>query len=293
MNTRMIGDVAVSRVEEMCGPGFRPDALLPAFQRDAIAEHADWLMPNHYHEGLDRLVASVHSWVIKTEHHTILVDTCIGNHKERPAMERWHHLDLPFLERLAEAGVQPEEVDFVMCTHLHVDHVGWNTRLDNGRWVPTFPNAKYVFARNEFEHWNQTTDEEAARIGDANMLAFNDSVLPVVEAGLAEMVDGDHQLGDRLLIEPAPGHTPGSCTLKLSSNGTEALFIGDIMHHALQVYYPHWNSCFCVDPEMSHATRRRILEESADRDRLLMPAHFGAPHAGRVVGKGDGFALAF
>ncbi len=294
MTTMMIGDVAVTRVEEMCGPGFRPHDLLPDLQREALEEHGHWLKPDHYHEGLDRFVASVHSWVIKTDHHTILVDTCIGNDKERPAMERWHRLQLPFLDRLAEAGVQPEKVDIVMCTHLHVDHVGWNTKLENGRWVPTFPNAKYVFARQEYDHWVKTADdEEAARIGNANALAFNDSVLPVVEAGLAEMVDGAHALEDRLTIDPAPGHTPGSCTLTLAADDQEALFTGDIMHHALQVYYPEWNSCFCIDQEMARATRRRILAESADRPRLLLPAHFGAPHAGRVVSKGDRFAMEF
>ena len=242
-------------------------------------------MPNHYHEGLDRLVASVHSWVIKTEHYTILVDTCIGNHKERPAMERWHHLDLPFLERLAEAGVQPEEVDYVMCTHLHVDHVGWNTRLLDGRWVPTFPNARYLFHRTEFDHWEKNGDYVVEGPGASDGF-YEDSVLPVVEAGQAVFVADGHTIDDRLTVESWPGHSPGHVCLRLKAGGREAVFAGDLLHHPVQCRHPEWNSRFCWDPALSAGSRRRFVERHAETSAIVLAAHFATPVAGRIAAPG-------
>jgi len=291
MQTRTIGDITVTRVEEILGPGFLPTELYPDFQPDVLERHGDWLLPNHYHQRSGRLIGSVHSWVVRTAHHTILVDTCIGNDKTRNGFPSWSNRQGPFLERLAEAGVAPEAVDFVLCTHLHVDHVGWNTRLLDGRWVPTFPKAKYLFARREYEHWLATEGRQAdQRASDGS---FGDSVLPVMEAGQAVLVEGDHAVDDGLVLAPAPGHTPGHVTLKLASRDREGLFTGDIMHHPLQVYYPDWNSRFCTDPVQARQTRRQVLEFCADRRALMLPAHFGLPHAGRVSRQGNAFAFAF
>ncbi len=287
----MIGDVPITRIEEMCGPFFPPDVMLPALESGALEEHDSWLTPNYYDSNAGCLVVSIHSWVIKTPHHTILVDTCVGNDKERKAFADFAHLDLPYLQTLREAGVHPEEVDIVMCTHLHVDHVGWNTRLRDGRWVPTFPNAKYIFSKQEHDFWAAITPEESEAGGLDAALVYADSILPVVEAGQSEMVEGVHAIDDQLLIEPAPGHTPGSCTLKLTSNGQTALFAGDTMHHPLQVYYPDVNSCFCLDPEAARSTRRHILEECASQPQLLLPAHFAPPSCFKVVDNGGGYAL--
>lgn len=285
-----IGATTIDRVEEAHGPAFPPKMLLPDWDPEILKEHGDWLLPRHYHARTDRFITSLHSWVIRTKHHTILVDTCAGNHKNRPHSPLFHMKDTPYLERLKAAGVNPEEVDYVLCTHLHIDHVGWNTRLENGRWVPTFPNAKYVFSKIDRDYWdpakNPTLDEEERQI-------FVDSVHPVIAAGQDRLVESGDRLGDNLSIEAAPGHTPGSIVLRLSEGGEEGFFTGDVMHHPIQVYRPRWSSNFCADPVQSADTRERVLGQCADCNGLMLPAHFGAPHAGRVRRKGDGFFFAF
>ncbi|MEI2735875.1 MAG: MBL fold metallo-hydrolase [Rhodoblastus sp.] len=188
-----IGQTIIDRVEEAHGPAFPPSFLLPDWDPEILKEHGDWLLPRHYHTRSDRFITSLHSWVVRTKHHTILVDTCAGNHKNRPHSPLFHMKDTPYLDRLKAAGVAPEEVDFVMCTHLHIDHVGWNTKLDNGRWVPTFPNAKYVFSQIERDYWDPQTnpalDEEARMI-------FEDSVHPVIASGQDHLVADGDRLGD-------------------------------------------------------------------------------------------------
>ena len=287
-------DCTIHRVEERLEPAVPPALLLPGLDPALLDEHAGWLVPHHRDAASGLLVIGIHSWLIRTPRHTILVDACAGNDKERlrPETAEFHRQHTPWLKRLAACGVRPEQVDYVMCTHLHVDHVGWNTRLADGRWVPTFPNAKYLFSRRDYAHW-----DPAARAGlppHPNDGVFEDSVLPVVAAGLVEWVgDEAHSPVDGLRVEPAPGHTPGHCVLHLDAGGRHALFSGDTMHHALQVYAPDLNSAFCEDPGMSRATRRRLLEGVCDRDVLLFPAHFGHPHAGRVVSRGGSFAFRF
>ncbi|MBT6910971.1 MAG: MBL fold metallo-hydrolase, partial [Rhodospirillaceae bacterium] len=228
---------------------------------------------------------NMHSWVVEHNGLTVLIDTCVGNDKDRMPAENWTNNQGPYLERLAEAGFQPEDIDMVMCTHLHVDHVGWNTKLLDGRWVPTFPNAKYLFSRADFEHYQAHAEE------DMDRLSFVDSVLPIVEHGLAEMTEGDHLLAEGLLLEPAPGHTPGHITLKLESGADAAIFTGDILHHPLQVYHPEWNSRFCILPDEARTSRRRVLDFCADRGALLMPAHFGAPHCCHIDRAGEAYSL--
>ena len=178
---RRIGEASVVRVDEMRGPSFKATTLFPDFRQEVFDEHAHWLVPNYFDPGKGTVVMSLHSWVIRTPRHTILVDTCVGNDKDRLPAERWHRQNNPYLERLRAAGIRPEEVDVVLCTHLHPDHVGWNTKLEDGRWAPTFPNARYLFSRTEYEHFQGL----ARNTEDSNMdrLCFNDSVLPVVEAG--------------------------------------------------------------------------------------------------------------
>jgi glyoxylase-like metal-dependent hydrolase (beta-lactamase superfamily II) len=288
--TRAIGDITATRIEEQLGPGFDPALMFPDFDPAVIDEHRHWLVPHHYDEGAGRFISSIHSWLLRVGGQNILIDTCSGNHKERPGFDRFHMLDTPWLDRLADAGVAPEEIDMVLCTHLHVDHAGWNTRLEDGRWVPTFPNAKYVFSHTDHAFW-----EERFKSGevDVNSRTYQDSVLPVVAAGQAMMIDGEHDLAAGLLVEPAPGHTPGHVLLKAESGGDRALFSGDIMHQAIQVYYPDWNSMFCELPDEARATRRRVLEHCAETGALLMPAHFGYPHVARIGRAGDGFTADF
>ena len=194
---------------------------------------------------------------------------------------------LPYLADLAAAGVQPEEVDFVLCTHLHVDHVGWNTKLLNGRWVPTFPNAKYIFARKEYEFWEKRhVDGTEGPVPNV----YDDSVLPVMEAGQAVLVDMDHQIDDGLWFEPAPGHTAGNVVLNLQSQGENAVLSGDVMHHPIQLVCPEWSSRACEDRVQSAATRRALIERYADTDTLIAPAHFASPTMVYIISKGDAFA---
>ncbi len=293
MFQHQIGTASAHQLEEMVistrgGPG----VFLPNYDPDFARQHMDWLAPSFFDPVNDKLILSFHSWLLRTRHHTIVVDTCIGNHKERPNFPPMHRLDKPWMSNLLATGVDPAEVDYVMCTHLHADHCGWNTRLENGRWVPTFPNAKYVFSRAEYESADPRNKPEGTG-HDHNNRAFLDSVLPIMEAKQAELVEGVHAIGDDLLIEPAPGHTPGHITLRLKSGGREALFTGDVLHHPLQVYRPDWSSSACLAPDKSAITRRRILQENTDRDVTFFPCHFNAPYIGRVVSRQDAFAFDF
>ena len=280
-----IGNAVVSRVEEQCGLGFFPEMLFPDWSGEALEKHRDWMVPTYFDELENRFIASIHTWVIKTRHHTILVDTCAGNDKERPLIERFHRRNLPYLENLMAAGVRPEDVDYVLCTHLHADHCGWNTRLMDGRWVPTFPNAKYVFSRAEYEHWSGPAGKEGF-----NVNVYEDSVLPIIEAGQAEIVESDHALGDNLVFHPTPGHCAGHMAIRLIDAGDEAVFSGDTMHQPIQIYEPHWNSAFCEDAELARASRRWVLEHCSSTDALLLPAHFAGTFAGHVRRKGDAFS---
>jgi glyoxylase-like metal-dependent hydrolase (beta-lactamase superfamily II) len=229
------------------------------------------------------IIASMHSWLIRTPDHIILLDTCVGNDKERDGAKLFHQKSFPYLAALAAAGVRPEEVDFVLCTHLHVDHVGWNTRLVDGRWTPTFPNARYVFSKAENERWRPAPSSPA----------YADSVLPVIEAGLVDLVDGDHAIGDQLLIQPAPGHTPGHISLRLLDGGERGLFTGDSMHSAIQGAFPDWNSAFCEQLDQAIATRRRLLEYCCETGATLLPQHFGWPFVAKVKPAGDSFRFDF
>ena len=289
MKTLHFGDVTVDRLMEMEAPGFYPSFFMPDATEAAIAAQSDWLLPHFLHAESGRMIQSVHAYVIRTAHHTILVDTCIGNAKPRASTPPWNNLQTPWLDDLAAMGVAPEDVDFVMCTHLHVDHVGWNTRLLDGRWVPTFPNAKYLFEKTEYEHWANDPDGGADGVGGpgSNDGCFQDSVLPVMAAGQAVLVDGDHALDDQMWLDPTPGHSPGHVCMNLAAGGRNAVFSGDLLHHAVQVAHPEWNSRFCWNPELSRASRKKFVQDKADTDTLILAAHFPSPTAGRIVDNGD------
>lgn len=293
MKRHRIGGFTAARVVEIEPPLATPAQMFPDFDPEIFRAHAGWLTERDAYDPVtDMLKLSIHSWVLRTKHHTIVIDTCCGNDRERPKFPIAHHLDTPYLDNLRAAGVDPDKVDFVCCTHLHVDHVGWNTRLENGRWVPTFRNARYLFSKADYDHWDKMNRADPAK--PANYGAFDDGVLPVVSAGLATFVDGArHELEDDVAIEPAPGHTPGSVMLAARSEGAEALFIGDAMHHPLQIVLPDWSSRFCVDRAQAARTRRAILERCVENRSLLAPAHFKAPHACRVHRDGAAYRAEF
>ena len=284
-----IGAVQVARVEEYLGLGFAPKMLFPAFQPEMVAPLASWLVPRYYDPAQDRLRTSIHSWVVRTAWHTILIDTCVGNSKERPQIPRFHRLDTQWLDHLREAGVRPEDVDFVMCTHLHADHVGWNTHLVDGRWKPTFPNARYIFGREEFARWDSRLAGYDHRHVNDNV--FEDSILPVAESGRMVLVDDGYTIDGALTVEPAPGHTRGHVRIRLRSQGQEALFSGDIAHHPLQVYHPELYTPFDDDPAQGIATRLRLLEDCVARSAVLFPTHFAEPHMCRIRGTGNGYSI--
>ena len=282
-----LGELEIHRAIESEVPIFDTFTFFPDATREVVEANKDWLMPRYIDPKTIEVILCIQSYVIRTSHHTILVDTCVGNHKSRPARPSWHMQNSPFIEELASVGVQPEEVDFVLCTHLHVDHVGWNTKLLDGRWVPTFPNAKYIFSRNEFELW-------AARYEKGETvpvpLVYEDSVLPIVEASQAIIVEDTHQIDDGMWLEPAPGHTPGHVMLNLKSGEETALMSGDVIHHPLQLIRPEWSSRACEDPHLSAVSRTKMLERVADTNTLLCPAHFGSPTMGHVISHAtDGF----
>lgn len=272
-----VGDVRISRVVEMAGPV--PGTFLFAdATAERVAETPAWLRP-HFVDARQRLLSSVHAFVIESDGRRIVVDTCVGNDKVRPNAA-WNQRRGSFVADLTAAGFHPDTIDTVLCTHLHVDHVGWNTTLVDGRWVPTFPRARYLFARTEWEHWR---NDPVQRDGDI----VGDSVQPIVDAGLADLVEPTHALTAEVRLEPTPGHTPGHVSVHVTSQGAEAVITGDLMHHPVQCARPDWGSNFDVDASAARATRRAFFARYADRPVLILGTHFATPTAGHLHRDGD------
>ena len=258
------------------------EAFMEATDED-VAAHRGWLEPKALCPRTGKLILAIQSYLVRTSRHTILIDTCIGCDKSNEWFAPWHQrTDTSWLTRLVAAGVQPEAIDYVFCTHLHGDHCGWNTRLVDGRWVPTFPNAKYVLAREELAQFEANPNE-----------AYRESVLPIVEAGQVVLVDTDYGLDDEVWLEPTVGHTPGHVAVGLASSGHRAVMCGDLIHSPLQCVYPQWRYWADNEPELAKKTRRNFLETSAASDRLVMTAHFPSPSIGHVVEDGDHFGFEF
>ena len=285
MSTLAIGTFTIGRVTELEFPAFPALEFLPA-ATPAMLEQARRELPGRLSAD-GKLIMSFHAFVLKTGRHTILVDTCCN--KSRPGREQFDHGKRDFLAGLAALGIKPEAVTHVMCTHLHWDHVGWNTRLVDGQWVPTFPNAKYVMSRTDHDFW----EAEAKRPGTEafKVNTYNDSVLPIVEAKKAEFVTGEHGMCGCLTLKPAPGHTPGQIRVDLDSRGKRAIFAGDALHNPVQVPLWKWNSCFCEDLDMARKSRHTLLADCVEQGALLMPAHFAPPHAAYIKDKGERFEL--
>lgn len=288
----VLGDVSITRIVEFHGSvGIAPADFFPEAPEQAWREHGHWLEPDFVDSAADVCVNAVQTWLLRSEGATILVDTGIGDDKERPYAPIWSRRRTGFLDELAEAGVQPQDVDVVVNTHLHVDHVGWNTRLEDRTWVPTFPNATYLLPRRDFDFWNPENGHPS-KVGRGNQNVFEDSVAPVYEAGQALLWDDGHTIDGNLRLELAAGHTPGSSVLALASGADRALFVGDLLHTPLQFVSPDTNSCFCEDPAEARATRRRLLGRASDTNALVLPAHLGASGGAEVVRDGDAFAIA-
>ena len=273
-----VGAALITRIVEIEGssPGtFFFDEGTP----ERLLQHA-WLKP-HFLTDDGRTIGAIHAFVVESEGKMIVVDTCVGNDKQRP-VKNWHMRQGRFLEDFAEAGFLRDGIDTVLCTHLHVDHVGWNTMRIEDRWMPTFPNARYLVGRKEWEHWSASPEGPNRDVQD-------DSVRPIFEAGLADLVETDHRVTPEVRLEPTPGHTPGHVSVRIVSRGEEAVITGDLMHHPVQCAEPEWASRFDVDAEAARRTRRQFLEKHADRPVLVLGTHFATPTAGRIVRDGAVF----
>ena len=274
-----IGRVKISRVVEMEVTG-GSRFILPDATRDACRGYR-WMFP-HFMDDAGNLVMSIHALVVDTGARRIVVDTCIGNDKDRD-IPTWSHLQTSFLADLEAAGYSRESIDTVLCTHLHVDHVGWNTMLVDGEWVPTFPNARYLVGETEWRYWD-------AR--DATTQVLVDSVRPVIDAGLVDFVPVDHRVCDEVWLEPTPGHTPGHVSVRISSGDAEALITGDCIHHPCQMTRTDWCSSADTDQAQGLETRESLLERMVDTDVLVIGTHFATPTAGHVKRReGGGYWL--
>ena len=288
-----LGPYEVHRVEELILPYAGYADLIPDMPAELLDEHRDVLTAQQLQAETGRIVLSFHSWLIRTRHHWILIDTCIGNHKiyERKELAAFSQLDTAYLNRLHGAGAAPEDIDYVFCTHLHFDHCGWNTSMVDGRWQPTFPNARYLCHQKELEHWSDAQDDDYDM--GPNSGVFDANVQPLIDAGLLEGVEDGYEIEDGVRLRLAAGHTPGHSVLELGKEGSHGLFSGDLIHAVMQVYGPQYTTVFCNDGEAAAVTRRETLERIADRSTLLFPAHFGHPHYGRVESTASGFRFSF
>lgn len=264
-----IGDVKITMVREM-HTGVPLEGLFPDGDRAVLDANVDWLKP-HFLNDDGTLPLSIHALVLESQGKVIVVDTCVGS-RPVPGYDNMSNLQLTFLDDLAAAGYPADDVDIVLCTHLHFDHVGWNTRLVDGKWVPTFPNARYLFGRVEYEHWD--TGAAGAAV------TFADAVRPVVEAGLADLVEMDHRITDEIWLEPTPGHSPGHVSVRISSRGTDAVITGDMVHHPVQFAAPHWAMSSDGDPVKASETRTAFRGEVANSGMRVFGTHFGGPSTG-------------
>ena len=297
MHSFKLGEVEVTKVVEWQGEIAPARSIVPDSPPGIWQDNRSWLAPDHWRPENDTYHGAVQTWILRSEGKVILVDTGVGNDRHRPQIPIFDHLDTGFLDSLAEAGVRPEDVDVVVNTHIHYDHVGWNTRLRDGEWAPTFPNATYLIPRPDHEYFDPRNahrrpaarDEEEQRRRDGSPVLYADSITPV--SGQTVLWDNGYRIDGNLGLEPAPGHTPGSSVVRLVSGSDRAVFVGDILHSPVQILEPGYNSCFCEDPAQAAATRRGVLERAADTKELVVPAHFAGPGAAEVRRDGSRFAI--
>jgi glyoxylase-like metal-dependent hydrolase (beta-lactamase superfamily II) len=276
-----IGDVTVTKIVELEVAG-KATWILPELTAENLATVA-WCRP-HFATDDGKVVMSVHALVVESQGRRIMVDTCVGNDKTLN-IPNWNKRQGPFLTDLAAAGFAADSIDTVLCTHLHVDHVGWNTRLENGKWVPTFAKARYLWHRAEYDYWSRNEQDIYGPV-------VQESVQPVFDAGLVDLVEATHAVTSEVTLEPTHGHTPGHVSIHIASRGEEAVITGDLMHHPAQCAHPEWQSSADADGAQAERTRREFLARYADRPVLVIGTHFAAPTAGRIVRDGDAYRFA-
>jgi glyoxylase-like metal-dependent hydrolase (beta-lactamase superfamily II) len=284
MKTWNIGDVEITRIAEVYHWVDDVTMLLPDASPETVLQYG-WLQPN-FATPEGQMILNFQCFVMKTAEHRIMLDTCIGADRERE-FDVFTNMQTSFLDDLSQAGFSPQTIDFVLCTHLHFDHVGWNTRLVDGEWVPTFPNARYLFGRKEYEHWKML--EETKGYHDLNHMY--DAVLPVVEAGLVDLIEPDHEICPEITLRPTPGHTPGHVSIEISSQGERAMVTGDMMHHPIQLERPADFVRFDMDQARGSQTRQTLVDDLANSDIFVIGSHFADPTGGWVVRDEQGCRL--
>ena len=283
-STFTIGDLTIHRLIEDEKPFFDPLTFFPDATPELIAENRSWMVDSGALDAATgQIVLCIQSYIVRTPHHTILIDTCVGNNKPRASRPFWDRMKgTAYMDGLAKHGLKVEDIDYVMCTHLHVDHVGWNTRLIGGKWVPTFPNARYIFAQKEFDYWAaENAKEEIGPIAD--------SVLPIVEAKMADLVSSDFQLNDHVRLSSTPGHTPDHFAVLLGKSGKDAVVSGDLIHSPLQARYPELGMRADYDQKQGSVTRRKFLECYCETSTLVCTGHFPSPSTGKITRWDNGF----
>jgi glyoxylase-like metal-dependent hydrolase (beta-lactamase superfamily II) len=282
-----VGEFEVSSIIEREGPIRPPAVMFPKSDRETAARHLREISTQTWSPTTGILYNTYQTFVLRRRQEVILIDTCVGENKARPP--HFNYSKQSWLDGFVRQRLAFEDVNAVINTHLHVDHCGWNTRLVDGRWVPTFPKATYYMGRTEYEYWEQQMRQGWELPGRI----WVDSAAPLVELGRAELVETDAVLADDIRLLPTPGHTPGHFCVSVESQGQRAIFIGDLMHHPLQCREPEWSSCFCVDPALAAVTRRKFFEAVADTETIIVPEHFPYPTAGRIVSEGNAFRWKF
>lgn len=283
-----VGRHRVHRIEEWQGRFAPPQMLFDGYEERAFAREVDGFTPDYVRGGM--IYGFLQSWLIEVDGQRVLFDTGAGNDKERPGIPIFGGLKTDFMERLVAAGFEPSSIDVVICSHLHIDHVGWNTMLVEDKWVPTFPNARYVMPAIDRAVWDPAAAGFAALKGSAvNAAVFEDSVQPILDADRADLVEDGHEVLPGLVMRAAPGHTPGQMLLDMQAGGDRALFTADILHHPMQVIRPDWNSVYCEAGEQARDTRRAVLEDAAATGARIVPAHFGGSHSAFIAREGKGY----
>ncbi|MFE1192352.1 MBL fold metallo-hydrolase [Streptomyces olivaceoviridis] len=286
----LIGDVEVLRIVEWQGPYVPAADLVPGCGPEVWEAHAAQRVPDHREAGGDRAVVALQTWVLRTGGRTVLVDTGVGDGRERPGNPLFHRRQGDFLGRLERAGVRPGDVDVVINTYLHADHVGWNTLDAGGAWMPSFPGARYLLPAADDHHFGPAGGY-AGGARPVDRLVYEDSVAPVHRAGQAVLWEDTCRVDEHLVLESAPGHTPGSAVLWVESRGERAVFVGDLLHSPVQILRPGCSSCFCLDSGQAARTRQRVLQRAAEERALVVPAHFGGAGAVEVREAAHGFSL--
>jgi glyoxylase-like metal-dependent hydrolase (beta-lactamase superfamily II) len=288
IQSRQFGDVRITRVLEYSAPTHAPDFLFPDLPQSQLDADARWLAPHHYITHMNRLIVTIQLWVVHAGDKVIVVDTGVGNHKPRAAA-RMNMLNAQILPWLEAAGAGRNQVTHVVHTHLHSDHIGWNTVWIDGRWEPTFPKARYLVPKADFDHFQTELAKGTTTLIDQS---FADSLYPIIDAGLADFIgDNDREIAGVLGVEPVPGHSPGMLSYRLRSARQEALFTADVFHSPLQITHPSLNTGYCALPDIARSTRLAVLNRAVEREALIMPMHFGAPHCGYVRRQGTSFVF--